>query len=301
MFGGSIVAIVSPMQENGEIDEVSFRNLIKWHLAQGTNGIVVNGTTGEAATLTIAERTRLIEIALQSCAGKIPVIAGTGSNSTTTTIEMTKIAMNLGVSGCLIVTPYYNKPTQTGLYEHFKAVATSCNVPIILYNVPSRTGCDLLPVTVASLSKLSNIVGIKEATGDVTRVKILRDSCRPGFVILSGDDGIVVKFIQAGGNGVISVAANVVPKRMAKLCKLAMTNALMEAENLDSTLRDLYKILFIESNPIPVKWALKQLGFIKEGIRLPLTKLTLENRGNLQQILRQIYNLKLSTVASSGL
>ncbi len=293
MFKGSLVAIVTPMLANGDIDECSFRNLVKWHLEQGTNGIVVNGTTGESATTTIEQRAKLINIALEECGDHIPVIAGTGTNCTVTAIESTKMAMKLGVAACLVVTPYYNKPTQAGLFEHFQAIAVACNIPIILYNVPGRTCCDLLPETVAKLSQIENIIGIKEATGDVARVKKLRASCKPGFLLLSGDDGTALKFMCDGGDGIISVAANVVPKKMAELCKLAKNNALKEAESLDNTLRDLYKVLFIETNPIPTKWALKQLGFIEEGIRLPLTKLSQEHRGLLQSVLSQVCNSKL--------
>jgi 4-hydroxy-tetrahydrodipicolinate synthase len=293
MFTGSIVAIVTPMYESGEIDENSFRNLIKWHIAEGTKGIVVNGTTGESATLTTDERIKLIKIALEVCNDRIPVIAGTGTNSTVTTIDMTKKAIELGVSACLLVTPYYNKPTQAGLFEHFRIVAQKCNIPIILYNVPGRTGCDLLPETVIKLSKLDNIVGIKEATGDVSRVKVLRENCKSGFILLSGDDGTVLRFICAGGDGVISVAANIIPKEMAKLCDFAQNNKLKDAEQVDNIMKDLYRILFVESNPIPVKWALKQLGFIQEGIRSPLTKLSIEHRSALQSVLKQVCSSKL--------
>ena len=288
MFNGSIVAIVSPMKEHGDIDTFSFRNLVKWHLEEGTNGIVVNGTTGEAPTLTVSERAKLISIAVEMCGDRIPVIAGTGTNCTVTAIESTKEAIKLGVTACLVVTPYYNKPTQEGLFKHFKAIATSCNIPIILYNVPGRTGCDLLPETVIKLSKIDNIVGIKEATGDISRVKALREGCRPGFVLLSGDDGTALKFMIDGGDGVISVATNVVPKEMALLCKLAKNNNLTEAIALEKTLSELFRVLFVESNPIPVKWALKQLGLIEAGIRLPLTELRRENMELIDAVLKQV-------------
>lgn len=294
MLTSSIVAIVTPMHAGGAIDENSFRNLIGWHISEGTNGIVVNGTTGESATLTDAERLRLLEIAVEECNNRIPVIAGTGTNATATTIEMTKKAKELGVAACLLVTPYYNKPTQAGLFEHFKTVAQNCDVPIILYNVPGRTGCDLLPDTVIQLARIQNIIGIKEATGDITRVKILRDSCKAEFILLSGDDGTVFKFMSNGGNGVISVAANVVPKTMATLCNFVLSGKLKEAEILDNSLRDLYKMLFVESNPIPVKWALQQLGFIQDGIRLPLTKLSIEYRQSLHAVLQQVCSTKLA-------
>lgn len=296
MFKSSIVAIVTPMDNNGELDEKSFRNLIKWHLAEGTQGIVVNGSTGEAATLTINERIRNIKIALELCAKRIPVIAGTGTNSTATTIELTQQAMELGVDACLLVTPYYNKPTQRGLFEHFQLIAKNCNIPIILYNVPGRTACDLLPETTIKLAKIPNIIGIKDASGDIARVPILRANCKPEFSLLSGDDGTALQFMQAGGNGVISVAANVAPREIAKLCTLALANDFTKAAAVDKTLQALYKVLFIETNPIPVKWALKQLGFIQEGIRLPLTKLSAEYRSTLQSIVKQLCTAKLATV-----
>jgi len=272
MFTGSIVALVTPMQADGAIDEVSFRNLLSWHLSEGTHGIVINGTTGESATLSSSEKLRLLMIAVEVVAGKIPVIAGTGTNSTATTIEETKAAIAAGVDGCLVVTPYYNRPTQEGLYQHYQAVATNCNIPLLLYNVPKRTGCDLLPETVIRLANIQNIVGIKEATGDVARVAPLRAGCRKDFILLSGDDGSTLRFLQAGGDGVISVVANVMPNLFAKLCALKSSDV-AQAVRIDKQLYQLYQALGLESNPIPVKWALAYLGRIGSGIRLPLTPL----------------------------
>ena len=298
---GSIVAIVTPMETNGELDENEFRRLIEWHLDSGTNGIVVNGTTGEAATLSRKERKTLIQIALELCAGKIPVLAGTGTNNTKTTIKRTKEAMELGVDGCLIVTPFYNKPTQTGLFEHFTAIAKNCDIPIVLYNVPGRTACDLLPRTVVELVKGRNIIGIKDATGDISRVEVLREQCGKDFALLSGDDKTALDFIQAGGNGVISVTANVVPKDMVELCKLALANDMDNASVLNEKLEMLHQVLMIESNPIPVKWMLAKMGLIKSGIRLPLTELSLKNRPLLQAALEKInMEQKMQEVIAGG-
>lgn len=219
MFNGSIVALVTPMHAGGEIDTVSFKRLIEWHIDSGTKSIVVNGTTGESATLNSAERVELLKIAVETARGRIPIIAGTGSSSTTTTIEETRAAGKCGVAACLVVTPYYNRPTQQGLYEHYKAVGESTELPIIVYNVPKRTGCDLLPITLASLAHVKNIIGIKEATGDLLRVAAIRALVNDRFILLSGDDATALEFIQQGGQGVISVTSNVAPKLMQEMCK----------------------------------------------------------------------------------
>lgn len=272
MFTGSIVAIVTPMKVNGEIDFPKFSTLIDWHLENDTDGFVVLGTTGEGSTVEDDERVKIIQHIVDQVDGRIPVIAGTGTNATHHTIEMTTQAMELGVDAVLIVVPYYNRPTQEGLYQHFKAVAEAVPIPQILYNVPSRTACDLLPETILRLAKFSNIVGIKEATGDVERVAQLRNGSRE-LNLFSGDDKTAMEFMLNGGKGVISVVANVAPKACHDLCTAAIVGNRQLAESYDTKLTPLYQSLFIESNPIPTKWALSQMGMIAEGIRLPLTVL----------------------------
>jgi len=274
MFHGSIVALVTPMMTSGELDEACLRKLIEKHIEEGTEGIVVNGTTGEAPTLTKEEKHKIIKIALEVASDRIPIIAGTGSNSTSETILETKAAMNLGVDACLILTPYVNRPTQEGLFQHYEAVANAVAIPIILYNVPSRTGCDLLPETVGRLAAISNIIGIKEATGDLKRVKEIQHFCKNNFDLYSGDDASALMFMLQGGKGVISVTANVVPKLMHEMCNAALQGEMGLAGEINARLMSLHKNLFIESNPIPVKWALHELGWIGEGIRLPLTPLS---------------------------
>lgn len=274
MFTGSIVALVTPMQESGEIHLDSFRNLILWHLAAGTNGLVICGTTGESATLTSAEKLDLFNVAVETVAGKIPVLAGTGSSCTASTIQEVRLAASCGVDACLVVTPYYNRPTQKGLYEHYKAVAESTELPIFAYNVPRRTGCDLLPATLASLAHVKNIVGIKEATGDVLRVSAIKALCGDRFIMLSGDDATVVEFMRNGGQGVISVTANIVPELMQQLCKAALSGDFGLATELNEKMALLHSATMAEANPIPTKWALNKLGKMPSGIRLPLTTLS---------------------------
>jgi len=273
-FTGSIVAIVTPMLASGEVDLGAFRSLILWHLQAGTNGIVVHGTTGESATLTPAEKLDLLRVAVDTVAGRIPVMAGTGSCSTANTIQETRAAASCGVDACLVVTPYYNRPTQQGLYEHYKAVAESTELPIFAYNVPRRTGCDLQPATLASLAHVQNIVGIKEATGDVQRIDAINALARDRFILLSGDDANAVDFIRNGGHGVISVTANVVPELMQRMCAAALASDFNLAIELNEKLALLHAALMAESNPIPTKWALNHLGKIASGIRLPLTQLS---------------------------
>lgn len=273
-FTGSIVALVTPMHDSGDIDFESFRKIILWHLEAGTNGIVVNGTTGESATLNLNEKIELLKIAVDVVAGRIPVIAGTGSSSTFNTIQETRAAASCGVDGCLVVTPYYNRPTQQGLYAHYKAVAESTELPILAYNVPRRTGCDILPATLASLAYIKNIVGIKEATGDVQRVAAIQALAKDRFVLLSGDDANAVEFIRQGGHGVISVTANIAPKAMQQMCAAALNGDFATAIEIDNKLSLLHSALMAESNPIPTKWLLNQLGKITPGIRLPLTTLS---------------------------
>lgn len=274
MFHGSIVALVAPMTDSGQLDEKNLRQLVETHIDAGTDGIVVNGTTGEGSTLTDAERINMIKMVVDICDGRIPVIAGTGTYSTEETIKRTIQAMDLGVDACLVVTPYYVKPTQEGLYQHFKAVAEAAPIPIILYNVPGRTGSDLLPETVKRLSDISNIVAIKEATGDLQRARELLAICGDKIDLYSGDDASALAFMLQGGKGVISVTANVAPKEMHEMCAAALARDISLAGTLNTRLMPLHKALFVESNPIPVKWATAQLGWISDAIRLPLTRLS---------------------------
>jgi len=273
-FTGSIVAIVTPMLASGEVDLEAFRSLVLWHLQAGSNGIVVHGTTGESATLTPAEKLDLLRIAVDTVAGRIPVIAGTGSCSTANTIQETRAAASCGADACLVVTPYYNRPTQHGLYAHYKAVAESTELPILAYNVPRRTGCDLQPATLASLAHVQNIVGIKEATGDVQRIDAIKALVNDRFILLSGDDHNTVDFIRNGGHGVISVTANVVPELMQRMCAAALAGDFNTATEINEKIAVLHAALMAESNPIPTKWALNHLGKIDTGIRMPLTPLS---------------------------
>lgn len=273
MIQGSIVAIITPMHANGELDTTALLNLIDWHLAAHTDAIVVAGTTGESATLEPAEQAALIKLVVDHVKHRVPVIAGTGSNSTKHTIALTQAAKAAGADAALIVTPYYNRPTQKGLIAHYTAVAKATAFPIILYNVPGRTGCDLLPETAIALSKVEHIIGIKEASGKQERFAALRAACGPAFGIYSGEDGIGLVAIQAGANGVISVTANVAPAKMHAMCSAALTGDDATAKKIDDELRLLHERLFLESNPIPTKWALHTLGKIQDGLRLPLLTL----------------------------
>ncbi len=274
MITGSLVAIVTPMFGNGEPDWESMHALVEHHIDQGTDGIVVVGTTGESATLTAREHSETIKRMVDQVNGRIPVIAGTGSNSTADTVHQTAEARTLGVDACLLVTPYYNKPTQEGLYLHYKTVAESVAIPQILYNVPGRTGVDLLPETIGRLSGLENIVGIKEATGIIQRGKQIRELCGADFAIYSGDDATGMELMLQGANGVISVVNNVAPGIMHDLCLAAMSGDRPRAEMLNARIAALSAALFLEANPIPVKWALLEMGMIQDGIRLPLTPLS---------------------------
>jgi 4-hydroxy-tetrahydrodipicolinate synthase len=278
MVTGSLVAIVTPMTADGSVDFAGLRRLIDWHIEQGTDGLVVAGTTGESATLTKSEHVEVIRVAVECAAGRIPVIAGTGSNSTAQTIELSQEVDALGVDGYLIVTPYYNKPTQNGLISHFEAIAQAVTRPIMLYNVPGRTGVDMLPETVGKLALHPRITGIKEATGEVERVATLQDLCGADFHLYSGDDATSREFLLAGGHGVVSVTANLAPQAMAAMCKAALAGDAQVAADLDKSLAALHNDLFVESNPIPVKWALNRMGLIDSGIRLPLTWLEPENQ-----------------------
>ncbi|MGR9114363.1 MAG: 4-hydroxy-tetrahydrodipicolinate synthase [Gammaproteobacteria bacterium] len=274
MIQGSIVALVTPMDEYGAIDKASLKKLVEFHIDQGTDSIVAVGTTGESATLNEEEHCDVIKSVVEYAAGRIPIIAGTGANSTTEAIDLTRRAKQAGADACLLVTPYYNKPTQEGLFLHYKTIADAVDIPQILYNVPGRTACDMLPETVGRLSHIDNIVGIKEATGKLERVKQIRDLCGDGFAIYTGDDATSCEFCLLGGNGTITVTGNVAPRLLHEMITAAIDGDRETALAIDARLTGLHKQLFIQSNPIPVKWALMEMGLIKKGIRLPLTWLT---------------------------
>lgn len=278
LFSGSIVALLTPMID-GEISFEDLKKLIEFHINAGTHAIVLVGTTGESTTLTIDEQVRLIKKGVEYAAGRIPIIAGTGSNSTNEAITLTKLLGDSGVAGCLTVVPYYNKPTQEGMYQHFKTIAEASDLPQILYNVPSRTGSDLKPETVARLAKIPNIVGIKEATGDVSRVKQIKELAGEDFIFLSGDDATGLESMKLGGQGVISVTNNLAAVDMAKMCELALEGKFEEADEINERLMGLHHDLFIEGNPIPVKWAAYKIGLISQpSLRLPLTLLSEESQ-----------------------
>jgi 4-hydroxy-tetrahydrodipicolinate synthase len=262
------------MGEDASVDEASLQRLVDFHIEQGTDAIVSVGTTGESATLDEDEHCHVIRRTVEMVAGRVPVIAGTGANATTEAIRLTRCAELAGADACLLVTPYYNKPTQEGLYLHFRAVAEAVPIPQILYNVPGRTACDMLPETVQRCAQIDNIIGIKEATGDLKRVARLRELCREGFELYSGDDATAREFMLLGGQGVISVTANVAPRLMHEMCEAALRGDRAQAEALDARLVGLHQALFVESNPIPVKWAVAELGLAPRGIRLPLTWLS---------------------------
>lgn len=277
MFKGSLVALVTPMSEAGEIDNDALAKLIDWHVESGTDAIIAAGTTGEAPTLETGEHVVFLEKCVELAAGRIPIIAGTGSNSTAQTLALTRRAADLGVDACLLVVPYYNKPGQEGLYQHFRTIAEAVQIPQILYNVPGRTVADILPETVERLSKLSNVIGIKEATGNLERMKEIRERCGKDFMLVSGDDATSCEFMLQGGDGVISVTANVVPDQFKAMCDAAIAGNADAAHAADKPMRSLHKDLFVEANPIPVKWALAEMGRIPAGIRLPLTPLGKDN------------------------
>jgi 4-hydroxy-tetrahydrodipicolinate synthase len=274
MITGSLVAIVTPMHPDGGVDFDAFGRLIEFHVESDTVGLVVAGTTGESATLTKSEHVAIIAAAVELAAGRLPVIAGTGSNSTAQTVELSQEVDSLAVDGYLIVTPYYNKPTQEGLVRHFTAVADAVSKPVMLYNVPGRTAVDMVPDTVARLAGHSNIFGIKEATGDVSRVASLREQCGAEFGLYSGDDATAREFMLAGGQGVVSVTSNVAPRAMAEMCRAALSGDADRAAALDAPLQGLHSDLFVEANPIPVKWVLHRMGLMGPGIRLPLLPLS---------------------------
>lgn len=287
MFRGSITAIVTPFR-NGAVDEAAFRKLIEFQIAGGTSGIVPCGTTGESATLSYEEHHRVIELAIECAKGRIPVIAGTGSNSTAETIELTRHAEKAGADAALLITPYYNKPTQQGLYEHYRTVASETGLPIILYNVPGRTGVNMLPETVARLSEIKNIVGIKEATGDLKQVSDVIEYSKEGFTILSGDDFTTLPLLAIGGHGVISVTSNVVPKMVSDMIKAFKAGRLDEAGRLHYRLQPLHRAMFLETNPIPVKTALAMMGMIDVEMRLPLVAMSGANKDVLASVMKEL-------------
>ncbi|MBB5212256.1 4-hydroxy-tetrahydrodipicolinate synthase [Microbulbifer hydrolyticus] len=274
MISGSMVALATPMFADGSLDWDKLHDLVEWHIEQGTRALVAVGTTGESATLDVHEHLEVIRRVVDQVAGRIPVIAGTGANSTTEAIELTATAAKCGADACLLVTPYYNKPTQEGLYQHFKTVAKAVDIPQILYNVPGRTAVDMLPETVQRLSAVSNIVGIKEATGDLERARQVIELVPEDFAVYSGDDATAVELMLLGGHGNISVTANVAPAAVAQMCEAALAGDAETARAINQRIDILHKTLFVESNPIPVKWALKEMGRIDSGIRLPLTSLS---------------------------
>ncbi|HET7370498.1 MAG TPA: 4-hydroxy-tetrahydrodipicolinate synthase [Gammaproteobacteria bacterium] len=273
MFQGSMVALVTPMTASGEIDEAALERLVEFHIENGTDALVPAGTTGESPTLRTPEHADYLRAVVRLVRGRVPVIAGTGSNSTTQTLELSREAAKAGVDGCLLVVPYYNRPPQEGLYQHFRAIAEAVPLPMVLYNVPSRTACDLLPETVERLARISNVVGIKEATADLSRVQDLRSRCGDEFGLYSGDDATAMEFVLAGGDGTVSVTANVAPRLMHEMMAAARAGEREQAEVLDAKLRPLHKALFAQTNPIPVKWALAEMGLISDEIRLPLVPL----------------------------
>lgn len=274
MISGSLVALVTPMDSRGNLDWQALERLIEFHLKEGSDGIVTVGTSGESATLDMDEHKEVIRRVVERVAGRIPVIAGTGANSTSEAVELTEAARSVGADACLLVTPYYNKPTQEGLYLHHKFIAEAVDIPQILYNVPGRTACDMLPATVARLADIDNIVGIKEATGDMQRAREVIDLVGDRMAVYSGDDPTAVELILMGGKGNISVTANVAPRAMHDLCAAALKGDAETARRLNEMLMPLHKQLFIESNPIPAKWALYEMGLIEDGLRLPMTSLS---------------------------
>jgi 4-hydroxy-tetrahydrodipicolinate synthase len=287
MFQGSMVAIVTPMNEDDTINEDCLRRLVDFHINNQTDAIIAVGTTGESATLDHDEHCKVIRIVVEQAAGRVPVIAGTGSNSTTEAIEYTRCALASKADACLSVTPYYNKPTQEGLYQHYKKIAETVPIPQILYNVPGRTGCDLLPATVKRLAAIDNIIGIKEALGDMGRIDELLKLASDKFAIYSGDDATAMELILRGGKGTISVTANVAPKAMHEMCQRALARDRAGAETINQRLMGLHKNLFLEPNPIPVKWAVHTLGLIPQGIRLPLLPLSSTHHETVKQAMRQ--------------
>ena len=283
---GSIVAIVTPMLKDGGVDWKGLEKLVEWHIEQGTNSIVAVGTTGEASTLSMEEHTQVIKEIIRVANKRIPIIAGTGANSTREAIELTKAAKDLGADAALLVTPYYNKPTQEGLFQHYKSIAEAVDLPLILFNVPGRTGVDLANDTAVRLAEIPNIVGIKDATGDVPRGKALIEALNGKMAVYSGDDETAWELMLLGADGNISVTANIAPKAMSEVCSVAIAKDEQQAKTINNKIANLHNILFCESNPIPVKWALHEMGLIDTGIRLPLTPLAEQYREPLRNALK---------------
>ena len=287
MFQGSLVALVTPMREGGAIDEDAMQRLVDFHVEQHSDALIAVGTTGESATLNEAEHCQLLRRTVEMAAGRIPVIAGTGANSTREAIDLTRCALDAGVDACLLVTPYYNKPTQEGLYQHHKTVAEAVPIPQILYNVPGRTAVDMLPETVERLAPIDNIIAIKEATGDMDRARRLVERCGEQLDIYSGDDATAMELMLLGGKANISVTANVAPRAMHDMCAAALSGDRETASAINASLQALNQCLFVESNPIPVKWALHEMGLIAADIRLPMTTLSAEHHETVRQALRE--------------
>ena len=287
MFQGSMVALATPMHRDGSLDTEALRKLVDFQIENGTTAIVSVGTTGESPTLDMDEHCEVIRLTVGYAAGRVPVIAGTGANSTTEAIELTRCAAKSGAAACLLVTPYYNKPTQEGLYLHHKAIAEAVAIPQILYNVPGRTACDMLPATVKRLSAIPNIIGIKEATGNLERGREVIQACGPDFEVYSGDDATAMELMLMGGHGVISVTTNVAPRAMQDMCVAALARDEKTARAINDRLMGLHRDLFVEANPIPVKWALAQMGLIEEGIRLPLTWLSASQHAIVRKAMQQ--------------
>ncbi len=288
MFQGSLVALVTPMDERGGVDWKALDELIEWHIASGTHGIVPVGTTGESATLSVAEHTKVIEVTVRRVDGRVPVVAGTGANATAEAIELTGHGKSAGVDACLVVTPYYNKPTQEGLYRHYNAITDAVDIPLVLYNVPPRTACDMSAETVARLAPNENIIGIKEACGDADRVEEIRRLVSDDFIVLSGEDAQTLSMLHMGAVGTISVSANVVPSLMSQFCERFLEGDVESAESIDKRLQPIHEILFIETSPTPTKWALNAMGRIKSGIRLPLIELSEQHHGSVRNRLTAV-------------
>jgi len=288
VFKGSLIALATPFDADNHIDYEALERLIEFHVSEGSNGLVIAGTTGEAATLEMSEHTELIGKAVDIADGRLPIIAGTGSNSTAQTIKLSRNVGNYGIDAYLMVAPYYNKPMQEGIYQHFATIADAVDKPILLYNVPGRTVTDILPETVARLAAHPNILGIKEATGDIERLNQIRDLVSEDFMLYSGDDFTTLAFIENGGHGVVTVSGNVAPRLVADMCRAALAGDSDRAKEMDDKLQPLNKALFLESNPIPLKWALAEMGLISSGIRLPLTLYAEEYHAEMRQAMSNV-------------
>lgn len=284
MITGSIVALVTPMNLDGGVDWPALDGLLDWHIDMGTSAIVPVGTTGESATVSVAEHCEIMQHVVSQVNGRVPVIAGTGANATWEAIELTQAAKDAGADACLLVTPYYNKPTQEGLFLHYRAIAEAVDLPQVLYNVPGRTACDMLPETVARLSEIEQVIAVKEATGDVDRTRQILDLC--DITVYSGDDATACELMLTGAKGTISVTGNVAPEKMAAMCNAAVAGDADQAKSIDESLQGLHTNLFLEANPIPAKWALAEMGRIQKSIRLPLTELSAEYHDAVREAMR---------------